>query len=1184
MHPRDTEQDIKIEKRLGKAVEEFSVITGKGTSVSEVINFGINVHERIENAPSSLSTGEKILCATTAEAVKVATKTVGMLGVGYAAFETALATAPICGTPALVVGIGGMAAVNHVANKAANSTEEICHRLMQAQQTPPKYDNLAAQLPSQSVEYTATNKAFDHILNSGFNALNEEQEFAKLSNHIGSWLHDHVANKMSSYSHCSSIHEVWKTVSSNKQACQALTGGQLNSAETSILYGLARSTFYKHFKFDDKNILFSSQKSQVDLAEKKSSEKKYTARPELKSDMAKLRSGLAKQVSTAKTQGKGVFYDKLKVMHAKIAEGIEPAAQQVNKKLPIKSVDIKKQREKLASVDNFCESINAYGQGAALLANISKHPETASRIISGTLAGTQIIRAIHSIALNGLQAGNVGLVLGGINSLFSLKQNKHRLDKMTIELLCMISRQVSAMHEDMLKHFGQVYKALGFMHQDIIREFCELHKHIDQIDMRVARIQEMLEAEGHSVNAVGAKVDELMRQSTGYWKKARTQKWKKECNTVKQEKDWGLTFENYKNLHNKLLLAITTLKETTQAEAEQAKITPALIAREFNSELGSAEADINLLVKYAQTKLRLTELQYQVDPLAWESCTQLLIEIFETFSDTKEYRGMPKKVYDDFQNLLEMGNEWLAFIESLRDPKTINTLFTHYQVSLQTVISEFEKSITNLTKQTSQDLYKEFSYYETDKITAFNRQEFSCKTDNPNWFTGWIYKNARKFSMPTQRFSTGISAQPYCQDQKKQYDETKKTYVDSVAKNSQTHIQTIDYYNQDENLIAASPWLKQSEKFIYPAEGSPYKIWLPMPQRSNLFAIPESFLLAESLGLGHVHHQYHTEGSKFIITLSFITPDKHVYPYAAKSLPFTPPTYFSPDEAIWHFWQDGTYPDKAATIEANRSRYFYSGNEYHDTWNLVPNCVKQIGQCESFSQKATLIPINNADQEVANVRQLADEFMQRQRKQMNSTILKQAEDANTATNPLAAALLMLDAQAKVLKAFLSILFRKSCFDDPVLVGCLQLISDKMSIIDYLRHYEGQSIYIPHYLRSIQVHFDEIKKYIIEVKLKQADKGLEYPLVEDMLVKLREFIAHSNEKVVSNEDADPSHATSLQLSLASNELLNTFVIELLRNATIKENKLEIDLSKLGIFRNQSASTSSSTALIPQRRLH
>jgi hypothetical protein len=284
----------------------------------------------------------------------------------------------------------------------------------------------------------------------------------------------------------------------------------------------------------------------------------------------------------------------------------------------------------------------------------------------------------------------------------------------------------------------------------------------------------------------------------------------------------------------------------------------------------------------------------------------------------------------------------------------------------------------------------------------------------------------------------------------------------------------------------------------------------------------------------------------------------------------TIPTYLNSAEAVWHAYMGGTYPDSGSyhSLEA-RSKTSSNGDYYDREHCALPKLVAHDGLRKTFH----LCNEKPCQTSIASTELMISEKISRARaewrKKMNDKLIQKLESLDSRCQ-IASSLMEVDATAKIMIAYLSILFRDN-YKKPLGIWT------RNDVIDFVKDYQGQCIYLSHQLETNMEVLDSVEQETLKQINAQTESA--YTPVKDTLAKLTKFmetyekhvlddaILAAKEKAAENKEATIYGAMQATLAIQTELLQNGHV-----EAALHISKLltQSGLNVLSILQHSAAS--------------
>lgn len=819
----------------------------------------------------------------------------------------------------------------------------------------------------------------------------------------------------------------------------------------------------------------------------------------------------------------------------------------------------------VTAAQEFCDVLHATSQGVALVSRITGNSRLAQQVTHSAMGVSQVVMGIAQIAKYGWAAGPVGMIFGGMNVLVSCFDSGGDSGMQALaEQLAIISQQIHALHEDMLLQFGKVFTALGIINTNIIQGFRQLHEDHANILVNVMKLQKSVAALQDSINVLGHKIDALGSDLQGYVLEDDRKQLQLVLNDIREKSKRPF---NRLKLHPLAMSAFRTFNEELIAKKLNAeKVSSAEISRSLTTKLGSAEANTGLLLNYARTMLGLKIEQPIADPEQWRQTADLLIDMVEKISQEKhDMEVIGEQDYKDFKYLKEIGENWLALIEQFKaNPGKANKLgelFHRYRQQVASLKILIEKEIARAEQETKALMPKYQGDDEYKKQQAF-KYEFKQNA----WFQQHTADGSacKGFSNPA-RFMGSYCAgwEEHVADRRRDIARSLKQYQVELTGREPRELDVgvtsykedyqgkyIRYYKREERFDTSTP--RHSASIFLVSETDPEALpMLPLPviyfgrDKAPVYppdvTIPTVFIEAEKLNLGRIKHTYKYEKNEFIYKIQFqLTGEEKAILVRQYNKPCTLPDYLNPGEAAWYAYMGGMYPQNGSYTLSLHHQYNNPNGDYWATsYCANPIMGTAAGLRSTFELRKETPRIQASEATEAMIAKKVQQKKDDLRQAMNERIIQQLESLDS-RNALGVALTELDASAKMLIAFLSILFRDK-YVRPVALWT------RNEIIDFVKGYQNQDIYLSHQLEVNLVILDSVEKILLEQLNLQTESA--YTPVKNTLKKLAQFMGlydkhvlkdaelAAKEKAESNKDAVMYGAAQATLMMQT-ELLNS----------------------------------------------
>lgn len=818
---------------------------------------------------------------------------------------------------------------------------------------------------------------------------------------------------------------------------------------------------------------------------------------------------------------------------------IDPLLQQQNIKLKaclsalvneVNSSTRTPQFNPVAQAQEFCEGLNAASQGIALVANIAGKNRFAQQVTASSAGISQIVMGVAQIAASGFSAGPVGMVFGGMNVLISCfgSAKKDKSMAAMAEQLAIVSQQIHALHKDMLMHFGAVFASLGVINTNIIEGFRLLHKDQENILENVLKLQKNITSLQDSVNSVGHKVDVLDSNLRGYVLEDDRKQLQLILNTVREKSKRPF---NRLKLHPEVIAAFKTFNEELIARKLNAETVSSLdISKYLTINLGSAEANTGLLLNYAKYILKLSVKQPIADPELWRATAGLLIDMVnKTSVEKKDAAIIGEQDFEDFKYLRQIGDNWLDLIKQFKsnphETSKLSELFQHYRLQIKNLIRVLEKEIAQAELVTKSVIPK----YQGEE--QFKKQcEFKYEFKRNHWFEKHT-KNSRRPAKFRGSYYSGDLDEHIANRKKDITQRLEKYKVELEARNQQYAANYISYFTNINHIVSHS-----AAQFILPeGEGNTLPM-LPLPNSTDQF-IGKTFIEAEMLNLGRIKHTYRIENDQFIYKIHFLPTDESAPILVNQhTIAVTYPHYLNPAEAAWLVYMGGEYPESENYSLVFKEHYTPNGDYHEYNYCAMPKMKAFAGLRQELVLPKQVHGNEVIEQKLEQKKiELLRIFNERVRQQLESPDLN---------NPLAAALIEFDAGAKILIAFLTILFRDK-FKYPAAIWT------RNQILEFTQAYQNQKTYLHHQLEANLAMLEILEKNLIAEFNLQTESA--YTPVKNTLQQLTDFMDQyeqhvlndkelaTKEKMTANKDLVILSTVKTSLALQT-ELLNSGHVE------------------------------------------
>ena len=756
----------------------------------------------------------------------------------------------------------------------------------------------------------------------------------------------------------------------------------------------------------------------------------------------------------------------------------------------------------------FCEVLGAASQGASLVARITGNHRLAQQISVSAFGTTQLVMGIAQIAKSGWAAGPVGMIFGGMNALVSAfgSDNNEAMEALA-EQLAAISAQIHALHEDMLFQFGRVFTALGLINNNIIQGFRLLHEEQSRISENVIKLQRAVSTLQDSVNALGGKVDRLEVQMRGYVLEDDRKQLQLMLNTVRRKAERGL---DKSKLQVKIMSAFQTFNESLiEKKLNDMPVTSNEVSRSLSMLLGSAELNAGIILNYAKHHLGIEVKEPIADPLQWQQCADLLIDVTNQACEEKQTKSViSHKDYDDFKYLQDIGRNWLSVVNQFKhQPDKLSLLFVIYRerlLKLQSIVSDEIQSEETLTNHKLKPEFMGHEQLKKQREFKFDfKRNYCFMTATEDWSGCKGFHNSARF-MGYDDFSGEWTS--HLESRKKEIDAKLAGYEKEIVTHQERYLdRRLKYYGlQHAGSSTCSAFMvSEINPDVMPL--------LPLPHADD--CISPVFVEAELLGLGKIVHTYRFEHDEFIYNIMFTSDqtNESILITQCKSKCVLD-THLNPAEAAWHAYMGGTYPANGSYSRLEPRSLHTPNNDYFSRqYCAIPEFKTIAGlRCQfKVNHQNAIALVAGADEN--KIRRLVSAKKANLRQELNVKVIQELESLDS-RNINAGSLLELDAAAKLLVSFLSIVFR-SKYKRP------EVIWEKDEVLRFLKEYQNHDHYLPLQITTNIELITTIEKDFLAM-LGQPDVA--FSPIEDTLKSLTTFMqayeSHvRDDKVMSQEE-------------------------------------------------------------------
>ncbi len=869
---------------------------------------------------------------------------------------------------------------------------------------------------------------------------------------------------------------------------------------------IARDVFMEHFKIADGKLNLGNDDIELPKTISDDAAKKSLVDIEKKIIEKNSDEILGKKVAVEITQ-----------LNKKLSPTLTSLATQANRQnggkiTPVKSDPVK-------DAYQFCEVLGAASQGASLVARITGNHRLAQQITTSAVGATQIVMGIAQIAKSGWAAGPVGMVFGGMNALVGAfgSDNNDAMEAFA-EQLAVISRQIHALHEDMLFQFGRVFTALGIINNNIIQGFRLLHEEQSKIGENIIKLQRSVSTLQDSVNAIGDKIDNLETQMRGYVLEDDRKQLQLMMNSVKRKADRGL---KKVKLQVEIMSAFETFNQSViEKKLNDVPVTSIEVSRSLSMLLGSAEANAGILLNYARHHLGMEVKAPIADPEQWQQCATLLIDVTKQASDDRNDKAViSQKDYDDFKHLLAIGKNWLSFVNQFKqNPDNLKLLFTRYIERLQQLNAIVTESIQAEEAVVNKSLKPAF--LGTDQLKKQREFKFDFKrnycymTATEDWSGCKGFHNSARF-MGYDQFSGEWTT--HLEARKKEIDRMLNEYENEfIAKQEQSHLNRIVKFYESKNMGSSG-----CSVFMI-SEITPDSLpLLPRPFGIGTGYIGSEFIEAELLGLGTIVHTYRFEKDEFIYKITFVdkSNDQSILMSRFKTKCVLD-SHLNPAEAVWHAYMGGTYPANGSYshLEA-RSLHTPNGDYFCRQYSAIPEFKTSVGLRRQLKENRQYLDALVAIDDKEKVCKLVRAKKRELRKELNDKVIRELESVDSRNNS-AMTLIELDAAGKLLVAFLSIVFRGKYKKPAEIWG-------KEEVLKFLKEYQNHDHYL---ISQFATNIELITSLEKECLAQLSHLDVAFAPLDETLQKLTRFMEEfesyvrddkvmaQEERVIDNQEA------------------------------------------------------------------
>lgn len=474
-------------------------------------------------------------------------------------------------------------------------------------------------------------------------------------------------------------------------------------------------------------------------------------------------------------------------------------------------------------------------------------------------------------------------------------------------------------------------------------------------------------------------------------------------------------------------------------------------------------ARTNLLSKYL-AKHAGTIHTPMVNPLIWHQCAQTIIKLFDKKLDDAAYPADPEQQAHDIAKLQALhaeGEKIIAFIKQCTAKDGPAILLREYQQchdTLKALIQEQQKAyeqerIQELCALHCKDSEAERNYIATmpaecsdcvkvtqktiqkvqDDIVRAGKVGFSVRG------VAFMHDKVKKCiafngNRPTSEITELLAAKatdlPTHQTVK----------LKAIYKKQTTFLQERDK-KLSENLKAQlkltnlNAWQSVQKNgissLIYPADKT-YTLVLLMPDTyAKATPIDPSFMQAEQVGLGKLHHRYSITGNQFHVHTYFYENDGTQYLIRDVYQPYTPSKLYNNDENVQHFWYGGRFAKDTdqvsyVTNDGTLTNYSLMGETLRARNTGDAHYPPLTEYPAASNVPVQTVPLVTLAYDKTHINKIIQDFYAQERRNFCSRVAAQAEPSRT---KIYKAIQELDVKFKLLEGLLTFMYNELMYTD-----------------------------------------------------------------------------------------------------------------------------------------------------------
>lgn len=725
--------------------------------------------------------------------------------------------------------------------------------------------------------------------------------------------------------------------------------------------------------------------------------------------------------------------------------------------------------------------------------------------------------------------------IGQISSLFG-RPRGITIERATFDAICMLSRQVDQLREEMHRRFDEVQFQIFLMNSDIMIQFGLVHKNVELVHTKLEQIHAEIVA-NHSqlqstLNSINQAVTDLGRQFLEKETREVVNKLVDVVNPILYNINNGyMTDSEFTTLSGKLLAAIHSTIHQREIAGPLVNLTDRIVTK-WQSPKDSAQwatYQINPLLAYATTTLGRPLEREVGNPLLLCYLTIALLLIntreYSTSSDrlalhiSKNSLEAIKKVVGEFEEIKKV-------LEFFRDPMLYTKLLKQIRININTLKKEYLKSVAEFEISKAAELENTVEKAKT-KQQEQDIKQFNSQKIEPNWKGGdkryeWFRAEHQVSDGSYSNTCVPSLNQGMGENTAGKSLSARNAYVSRMEEEFQANIRKF------ENLSAS---------IIYPAEGSKGKLLPITPDlmKNILNTLPQNIQHAVELNQLQLRFQYIIEDKVIEVKKEkgfnwlFQEPKKEkATPKFSLQLwiennlcysvclPYVMQIY-TPGESEWLFWVGGTRP-----IGGVNCVNFGSGSHKHCSWNqqiYIPRTEYCEGYIKTFDPHAVIntAPPANIIQVNELAKQRITKCYQTFREQFNKNI--RADMKSDDDSELGKSITAMDANFKRLKALLALAFPDIHSPSHVLYRVNQADApvSRSDLVSYLENNPsllGQEVFV-----ILEGFVNELEKNL-PATVSSLTLTASNQMLDRVLMELQDWIKLYSPTAVESNSLDP----------------------------------------------------------------